>query len=305
MSSFEQVSKEDALEDVALDSQTAPAEAPSSSGQAPAEPARELLKKCELPAVGAAKKAAPAPAPPPATAALASVLGFFGGGEEEEEEAATGAAAADKTSEEDDYDAVAAFEAGVTEMVADAASAADEVGHKLLHGAAEAKESLASLAQGLTSWWSTLDPAKPGGGGGGRRGAPAASAGDLSAAVAALGLEAGETVLESFSCQLWQSYTATNNFFTPVRQVAFPGSLHVTSSRLCFAFDDKTVAPIKLPGRAIKGVAKLGADAAAGLPERIDLTLDGSGQSLVLADFALQQLELDSALALLEHLAEL
>lgn len=42
-----------------------------------------------------------------------------------------------------------------------------------------------------------------------------------------------------------------------------------------------------------------------GLPERIDLTLDGSGQSLVLADFALQQLELDSALALLEHLAEL
>ena len=76
-----------------------------------------------------------------------------------------------------------------------------QVGHKLLHGAAEAKESLASLAQGLTSWWSTLDPAKPGGGGGGRRGAPAASAGDLSAAVAALGLEAGETVLESFSCQ--------------------------------------------------------------------------------------------------------
>ena len=138
MSSFEQVSKEDALEDVALDSQTAPAEAPSSSGQAPAEPARELLKKCELPAVGAAKKAAPAPAPPPATAALASVLGFFGGGEEEEEEAATGAAAADKTSEEDDYDAVAAFEAGVTEMVADAASAADEVRRSAVVGSGQA-----------------------------------------------------------------------------------------------------------------------------------------------------------------------
>jgi len=42
----------------------------------------------------------------------------------------------------------------------------------------------------------------------------------------------------------------------------------------------------------------------AGLPERIEVALEAKGQTLVLADFSLQQLELDSALALLEHLAE-
>lgn len=43
---------------------------------------------------------------------------------------------------------------------------------------------------------------------------------------------------------------------------------------------------------------------AAGLPERLEVSLAASGQSLVLAGFALGPMELDSALALLEHLAE-
>lgn len=195
-------------------------------------------------------------------------------------------------------------------------------------------------------------------------------------------------------------------------QVPFPGSLHVTSRRLCFAFEDRGLAPIKLPGKAIKGAAKAAADAAqggcglegrsrehgrrestalplralanaagnsrcellllailhlhslaekigmfptsampptsppplllacrqrllqarftswwcrwphsgclvavapapacpssaaAGLPERLELALEGKGQSLVLGGFALGAMELDSALALVEHLAE-
>jgi hypothetical protein len=36
----------------------------------------------------------------------------------------------------------------------------------------------------------------------------------------------------------------------------------------------------------------------------LEVQLAAGGQSLVLAGFALQELELDSALALLEHLAE-
>ena len=44
--------------------------------------------------------------------------------------------------------------------------------------------------------------------------------------------------------------------------------------------------------------------AAAGLPTRLEVALRSAGQSLVLADFALAELELDSALALVEHLAE-
>lgn len=79
---------------------------------------------------------------------------------------------------------------------------------------------------GISSWWANLDPVQPsgpgpgdsraGGSGVGPRAAPPANVDD---AAAALGLEAGETLLESFGCVLWQTYTATNNFFTPVRQV--------------------------------------------------------------------------------------
>ncbi|KAL4423383.1 hypothetical protein ABPG77_004314 [Micractinium sp. CCAP 211/92] len=41
-----------------------------------------------------------------------------------------------------------------------------------------------------------------------------------------------------------------------------------------------------------------------GLPERLEVALEGMGQSLVLGGFALGAMELDSALALAEHLAE-
>jgi hypothetical protein len=110
-----------------------------------------------------------------------------------------------------------------------------QVGQKLLHGAAEAKESIASLAQGFSSWWSKLDPAAEGGSGGGgvASGGAAASAArtqDVQQAAQALGLEGGETVLESFACQLLQTYTCSSNFFTPVRQ-ASPASACVLTCR--------------------------------------------------------------------------
>lgn len=50
--------------------------------------------------------------------------------------------------------------------------------------------------------------------------------------------------------------------------------------------------------------ARGGVPPAAGLPERLELALEGAGQSLVLGGFTLGPLELDSALALVEHLAE-
>ncbi len=42
----------------------------------------------------------------------------------------------------------------------------------------------------------------------------------------------------------------------PYLQIPFAGSLHVTSARVCFTFDERGVAPVKLPGKAIKSVAK-------------------------------------------------
>ena len=43
---------------------------------------------------------------------------------------------------------------------------------------------------------------------------------DYAALQGALGLESGEAVLESFGCHLLQTYTCTNNPFTPDRQVS-------------------------------------------------------------------------------------
>ncbi|KAL4448254.1 hypothetical protein ABPG75_005473 [Micractinium tetrahymenae] len=307
----------------------APAERAQGAGQAAGSSTGGGASAGAAPAAHAAAGQPQPRSPPPATQALASVLGFFGtdgsssgsGGQAEEPQPQPGeggavapaAAAGGKSGQQQgELDAVEAFEREALEAADKVAHAAEEVGQKLLHGAAEAKESLASLVGGISSWWANLDPTKPAGpssgdataGGGGGAVRRAASPTDVAAAAEALGLEAGETVLESFGCVLWQTYTSTNNFFTPVRQVSFPGSLHVTSRRLCFAFEDKGVAPIKLPGKAIKGVAKAAADAAQGLPERLELALEGAGQSLVVGGFALGPLELDSALALVEHLAE-
>ena len=108
--------------------------------------------------------------------------------------------------------------------------AAEQAKHAVEGLAREAKEGLSSIATGLTSWWSTLDPAaefalpqlggggaSAGGGGGGGRAAPAPEADELRTQ---LGLEAGEEVMESFRCELLQSYTCSNNFFTPVQLVS-------------------------------------------------------------------------------------
>jgi hypothetical protein len=110
-----------------------------------------------------------------------------------------------------------------------------QVGHKLLHGAAEAKDSLTSFAHGFTSWWSKGDddiqqggPRKSrgsgtrgGGGGGASLARPTVQ--DVQQAADSLRLEPGESVLESFSCTLLQTYTCSSNFFTPVRQVGLRG----------------------------------------------------------------------------------
>ncbi|EFN56235.1 expressed protein [Chlorella variabilis] len=325
MSSFEQV-------DLAAAAETpeSPGDKPSTPSEQPAEPTAQPAAAQRPPAVAetstAAAAAAPAAAAPAAAkaaaaapagatptaqaaAALQSVLGFLGAAtdqqdsEAEEEEEQEEEGEGEKVDDEPEpplEDPVAKFEKEAIDAALQAEAAVKEVGLQLLHGAAEAKESLSSLAHGLTSWWSTLDPgadqaAAAAPAPGGQRGQ------DVQQAAEALGLDGGETVLESFACQLLQTYTCSSNFFTPI---AFPGSLHVTSQRLLFAFEEKGVAPIKLPGKAIKSVAKHAADAQKGLHERLELQLEQAGQSLVLAHFTLEGLELDSALALVEHLAD-
>lgn len=61
------------------------------------------------------------------------------------------------------------------------------------------------------------------------------------------------------------------------------------------------MAPIKVAVSSITGVSK---EAAAGsLPERVVVALSQAKQTLTLAHFSLKDLEMDSALALLEHIA--
>eukprot|EP00887_Chlorella_sp_A99_P004272 scaffold15.g4272.t1 len=246
-----------------------------------AEMPTEVPTPQPAPSSGASAPAAPADAAgaAPTEASVFGGLfgGLFGGASED---ARQGEAAAEPSGQ----DAVAEFEHAV-----------EELGKKT-----------AEVVQGISSWFQALETSITG------EGSPAEGAGakgDASKAADTdeqlLGLEAGEAVLESFACQLLQTYTCTSNFFTPVRTIPFRGQLHITSARVCFVFEPtegaSSIAPVKVPVGGVRGVSKQ--PAAEALPERLVVDLRQGG-SLALGHFALKELEMDSALALLEHLAE-
>jgi hypothetical protein len=168
--------------------------------------------------------------------------------------------------------------------------AAQQATQKLMKGAAEAKKELSSF---MTSIWSAFDA--PGA-------AAAKQAGSEDELRARLGLGEGEAVLESFRCKLIQQYDPVGNAFTPRKSIAFAGQLYITSACACFQLDAPGggAAPppvIKVPAAQIEGFAKEG--------DAIRLQLGGGGgAAMVLGGFALPKLEVDSALALLEHLTE-
>jgi hypothetical protein len=161
---------------------------------------------------------------------------------------------------------------------AEAAAAAKQ---KLMAGANSAKAFMSSL-------WSAFDDQ------GASRAAEAASEAALRER---LGLADDEPIFEAFRCKLIQQYAPANNTFTPPKNIAFSGVLHVAARHVCFELDGGggAAAPVVIPAGELAGVSREG-DAL-----RVALTGD---REVVVGAFSLPKLEVESALALLQGLCD-
>ena len=102
---------------------------------------------------------------------------------------------------------------------------------------------------------------------------------------------ATEKILESFRCKLIQQYMATYNTFTPPKKLGFGGLLHIMTNHIVFEFDS-TIKSIVISLKDIQNVKQESG-------EVIVMGLSGS-RELIVGQFAYPQLEIESALALLE-----
>jgi hypothetical protein len=100
-----------------------------------------------------------------------------------------------------------------------------------------------------------------------------------------------EKILESFRCKLIQQYVATYNTFTPPKKIGYSGQLHILTNHIAFEFDS-TIKSVVIPVKDLQNVKQEGG-------EVIVMGLSGS-RELVVGQFAYPQLEIESAMALLE-----
>lgn len=161
---------------------------------------------------------------------------------------------------------------------AEAAAAAKQ---KILQGAAGAKAFMSSL-------WSAFDD-------------PSTTAAKEHESEKALrerlGLDEDEAILEVFRCKLIQTYSPSNNDFTPPKNIAFSGLLHVASGHICFELDGAGGAgtPVSVPKADVKGVLREG--------DALRVALSGD-RELVIGAFSLPKLEVESAFTLLSSLVQ-
>ncbi|GFR49492.1 hypothetical protein Agub_g11431 [Astrephomene gubernaculifera] len=183
-----------------------------------------------------------------------------------------------------------------------AASGADASSSSGSAAAAAAAASLTRLAGGLSSWWGSLDPApQP------VRDETAervASSNKASSELQALfGLFPEEALVEHFRCKLLQTYAPNHNSHTPAIQMSFQGTLYVTDRHTCFCVEERgRKIPFKVPHSQVVRATRQRPARKGDLSDVLKLE-QVSGQWLAFKDFESGS-ALDSALALVEHLAE-
>lgn len=160
-----------------------------------------------------------------------------------------------------------------------AAAVAKEASQRLKGAAAEAKAF-------MSSFWSVFEDPSPSGS------TPEQTDDEMRRR---LQLDDDEAILETFRCKLIQTYTPSNNDFTGPKSIGFSGQLHIASAHVCFELDGAGggAAPISIPREMLQSFSRE--------EEGIEIKLKG-GQSLVLGQFSLPKLEVESAVALLEVL---
>mmetsp|Transcript_30631 Transcript_30631/g.57693 ORF Transcript_30631/g.57693 Transcript_30631/m.57693 type:complete len:368 (+) Transcript_30631:94-1197(+) len=191
-------------------------------------------------------------------------------------------------------------------LAADAALEAKEYVSKMATSIKTAP--IADFSKSLSNWWSSIDSSlgmesgkpteEP------DSAKPAAAAKEVSTELQAMfpNLSATEHLIEKFKCKLVQTYACSHNTHTPDIQMAFEGTLYITDKHTCFDVEEQgRKLPITLEHAAVIQVERVRPVRRSDKNDTLKLST-GENQFIAVKDFAPGNL--DSALALLEHLCE-
>eukprot|EP01025_Chloroclados_australasicus_P062978 TRINITY_DN829_c0_g1_i2.p1 TRINITY_DN829_c0_g1~~TRINITY_DN829_c0_g1_i2.p1 ORF type:complete len:369 (-),score=63.94 TRINITY_DN829_c0_g1_i2:219-1220(-) len=155
-----------------------------------------------------------------------------------------------------------------------------------------------AVANSISSWWSNLDP-KPVSGS--QHAASVIGRAPSNELALKLGLEEHENLMEEFKCKILQTMTCNHNDFTPPIQMAFPGILYITDRRTCFELEERKSVVPKFKHSDVAKATRRGPARKGEKNDILFIQFNNSDRYVSFKDFDNSQ-ELDSALALIEHL---
>ena len=162
------------------------------------------------------------------------------------------------------------------------------------------------LTEGLASWWGSSNEVQVGSKANEMSLLVQSSSSKATSELTSLfGLSDDENLVETFKCKLIQTYACSHNSFTPAIQMAFQGTLYITDRHTCFSIEERNrKLPLKIPHSLIEKAVRQRPPRKGDLSDVLRLSLKAtgsdSGQFIALKDF--EGSNLDSALALIEHL---
>uniref|UniRef100_A0A061QPF5 GRAM domain-containing protein n=1 Tax=Tetraselmis sp. GSL018 TaxID=582737 RepID=A0A061QPF5_9CHLO len=167
----------------------------------------------------------------------------------------------------------------------------------------DATASVNKLMGGFSSWWSSLDAVASQDKADDETESKISAASKATAEMQKLfGLSPHENLVETFKCKLLQTYGCSHNDFTPAIQMAFQGTLYITDQHTCFTVEERgRKLPFKVSHKEVKAVERQRPSRKGAQSDILHLKIEGEQKWLLFKDFG-NAGDLDSALALLEHL---
>eukprot|EP00192_Tetraselmis_astigmatica_P000021 CAMPEP_0117677150 /NCGR_PEP_ID=MMETSP0804-20121206/16590_1 /TAXON_ID=1074897 /ORGANISM="Tetraselmis astigmatica, Strain CCMP880" /LENGTH=342 /DNA_ID=CAMNT_0005486411 /DNA_START=125 /DNA_END=1153 /DNA_ORIENTATION=+ len=167
----------------------------------------------------------------------------------------------------------------------------------------DAQESVSKLVGGFTSWWNNMDKPSSQEKGVDELESKVTAASKASSELQKLfELPDHENLVEEFKCKLLQTYSCAHNSVTPAIQMAFQGTLYITDRHTCFTVEERgRKLPFKVLHAEVSTVQRQRPTRKGDPSDVLYLQLGTDEKWMSFKDFASGS-DLDSALALLEHL---